>query len=87
LQGEVFFYYGLVNFYQNHRRYVRSRDDQQLLGKSGRASSDCQPFQRASNGSDVDVCPCGAIANSRFNGQWRTANDARVDVVCCAQTR
>lgn len=25
-------YYGLSNFYQNHRRYVKSRDDSQLNG-------------------------------------------------------
>lgn len=31
-QGNVFMYYGLSNFYQNHRRYVKSRDDSQLNG-------------------------------------------------------
>lgn len=30
--GDVFFYYGLKNYYQNHRRYVKSRNDKQLLG-------------------------------------------------------
>ena len=30
--GKVFIYYGLTNFYQNHRRYVKSRSDAQLLG-------------------------------------------------------
>ena len=25
-------YYGFSNFYQNHRRYVKSRDDSQLNG-------------------------------------------------------
>jgi hypothetical protein len=37
----VYIYYGLTNFYQNHRRYVKSRDDNQLLGQSvtaGRAN-------------------------------------------------
>lgn len=28
----MFMYYGLSNFYQNHRRYVKSRDDSQLNG-------------------------------------------------------
>src|SRR5690606_3522414 len=28
---DVFIYYGLTNFYQNHRRYVKSRSDYQLL--------------------------------------------------------
>jgi hypothetical protein len=63
--GDVYFYYGLVNYYQNHRRYVRSRDDNQLVGKTGAVSSDCQPFQQ--NATNVDYAPCGAIANSKFN--------------------
>jgi len=65
--GEVYFYYGLINYYQNHRRYVKSRDDNQLLGKTGRVSTDCQPYQKLSNGTDLDYTPCGAIANSKFN--------------------
>ncbi|CAF1579096.1 unnamed protein product [Adineta ricciae] len=64
-EGDVYFYYGLVNYYQNHRRYVRSRDDNQLLGKKDAVSSDCQPFQKSVNG--TDITPCGAIANSKFN--------------------
>ncbi|NXW06459.1 CC50A protein, partial [Fregetta grallaria] len=31
-ESNVFMYYGLSNFYQNHRRYVKSRDDSQLNG-------------------------------------------------------
>ncbi|CAF1687516.1 unnamed protein product, partial [Adineta ricciae] len=62
---KVYFYYGLVNYYQNHRRYVKSRDDNQLLGKTDAVSKDCQPFQKSVNGSDYT--PCGAIANSKFN--------------------
>lgn len=27
-------YYGLQNFYQNHRRYMISRSDAQLLGRN-----------------------------------------------------
>lgn len=34
MQSNVFMYYGLSNFYQNHRRYVKSRDDRQLNGDS-----------------------------------------------------
>ncbi|CAM4825655.1 unnamed protein product [Rotaria magnacalcarata] len=66
-EGDVYFYYGLTNYYQNHRRYVRSRDDNQLLGNKDAVSSDCQPFQKTTNGSNLDLTPCGAIANSRFN--------------------
>jgi hypothetical protein len=69
-QGQVYFYYSLINYYQNHRRYVKSRDDNQLLGKTTRVSTDCQPFQKLSNGTDLDYTPCGAIANSKFNGSF-----------------
>jgi hypothetical protein len=31
-QGNVYFYYGLDNYFQNHRRYVKSRSDKQLIG-------------------------------------------------------
>lgn len=64
--GDVFMYYGLTNFYQNHRRYVKSRDDNQLLGEFvSPVSSDCQPFDTGINGKAI--VPCGAIANSLFN--------------------
>lgn len=33
-QSNVYVYYGLSNFYQNHRRYVKSRDDSQLNGNT-----------------------------------------------------
>ena len=33
MKGPVYFYYKLENFYQNHRRYVKSRNDDQLAGK------------------------------------------------------
>ena len=66
--GKVYMYYGLTNYYQNHRRYVKSRDDDQLLGKlSTKLSSDCKPFDVDGNG--VPIAPCGAIANSLFSGK------------------
>lgn len=66
VQGTIYMYYGLKNFYQNHRRYVKSRDDFQLLGQlSESPSTDCDPF-RTINGKPV--APCGAIANSLFSG-------------------
>lgn len=68
-KGDVYFYYGLSNYYQNHRRYVKSRDDNQLLGHlSLTPSSDCDPFAYAEkDGRLMPVAPCGAIANSMFN--------------------
>jgi hypothetical protein len=62
-------YYGLTNYYQNHRRYVKSRDDNQLLGEfSSEPTSDCAPFDFADTPEGrKPIVPCGAIANSLFN--------------------
>jgi len=65
---DVYMYYGLTNFYQNHRRYVKSRDDTQLLGDlSNSPSRNCEPFDKVSEDGPAYV-PCGAIANSLFSG-------------------
>lgn len=62
---KVYMYYGLTNYYQNHRRYVKSRDDDQLIGRLSKdVSSDCTPFDYNDN---KPIAPCGAIANSLFN--------------------
>jgi len=67
--GDVYFYYGLTNFYQNHRRYVRSRDDSQLHGTlSQTVNSNCAPYDK--DGSGQAYAPCGAVANSMFNDKF-----------------
>ena len=72
----VFFYYRLTNFYQNHRRYVKSLDPDQLDGKKREPSdltSSCAPLATPSPGTPSDqgankqYWPCGLIANSQFN--------------------
>ncbi|XP_037541958.1 cell cycle control protein 50A [Nematolebias whitei] len=66
-ESNVFMYYGLSNFYQNHRRYVKSRDDSQLNGNEEslrKPSKECEPYARHNNRA---IAPCGAIANSMFN--------------------
>uniref|UniRef100_A0A6G1S8E4 Cell cycle control protein 50A n=1 Tax=Aceria tosichella TaxID=561515 RepID=A0A6G1S8E4_9ACAR len=72
---DLYVYYGLSNFYQNHRRYVKSRDDFQLLGNPRSVSSDCYPFDYAKDPSDNNtlkpIAPCGAIANSMFNDTFK----------------
>lgn len=71
IDRDVFFYYALTNFYQNHRRYVRSRNDWQLLGYTNMDTlPSCSPFDKAfdeASGKQMLVAPCGAIANSIFN--------------------
>jgi len=64
--GSVFLYYGLENLFQNHRLYVKSRDDKQLAGNVAKDPDDnCKPFDVDENG--VKIVPCGAIANNMFN--------------------
>lgn len=45
MESPVFVYYGLTNFYQNHRKYLISRDYEQLNGAIKAASSlgECEP--------------------------------------------
>lgn len=67
-ESNVFMYYGLSNFYQNHRRYVKSRDDSQLNGDTfslTHPSKECEPYRTGSD--NKPIAPCGAIANSMFN--------------------
>lgn len=65
----VYLYYRLTNFYQNHRRYVKSLDTDQLKGKALSndtiGTSSCNPLKLDHNGKAY--YPCGLIANSIFN--------------------
>lgn len=74
--GKVYMYYGLTNYYQNHRRYVKSRDDDQLLGRlSMTPSSDCAPFAYVDDDPNRPVAPCGAIANSLFSDTFELSSE------------
>jgi hypothetical protein len=74
LKPPVLFYYRLTNFYQNHRRYVKSFDADQLKGVARSAdqigSSDCDPI-RIDNATKLPIYPCGLIANSIFNDTFQ----------------
>lgn len=69
LDASVFLYYKLTNFYQNHRRYVKSLNSDQLKGKfvsnKDLDNSDCKPLGTRDGKA---IYPCGLIANSLFNG-------------------
>eukprot|EP00164_Ancoracysta_twista_P001928 GFYU01002533.1.p2 GENE.GFYU01002533.1~~GFYU01002533.1.p2 ORF type:complete len:406 (-),score=156.31 GFYU01002533.1:432-1649(-) len=72
MKGPVYIYYQLTNFYQNHRRYVKSRSDRQLRGEDGLTPTsglaDCEPkVTTTANGADYNIYPCGLIADSMFN--------------------
>ena len=70
----VLFYYRLTNFYQNHRRYVKSLDTDQLKGdavpKSTISSGSCDPLRV--DGQGRPYYPCGLIANSLFNDTFES---------------
>ncbi|KAH9404397.1 Cell cycle control protein 50A [Tyrophagus putrescentiae] len=71
-RANVYVYYALSNYYQNHLHYVRSKDMEQFTGVSS-ADKDCEPFRTApvvnSKGKVTHrpIVPCGTIANSLFN--------------------
>lgn len=68
---DVYIYYSLSNYFQNHRRYVKSRDDSQMYGSKS-VSQDCEPYAyKTVNGHRMPIAPCGAIANSLFNDTFR----------------
>jgi hypothetical protein len=71
----VYMYYRLENFYQNHRRYVKSRSDDQLKGLSVSTYSDltdCDPYISVGSSHDSNLFynPCGLIARSLFNDSF-----------------
>lgn len=45
IEAPIYVYYQLDNFYQNHRRYVKSRSFDQLKGADTYADSDCDPIK------------------------------------------
>lgn len=69
LKPPVLLYYRLTNFYQNHRRYVKSLDTAQLKGDAVKASTikdgSCDPLRLDAAG--LPYYPCGLVANSLFN--------------------
>ncbi|KAI1732857.1 LEM3 (ligand-effect modulator 3) family / CDC50 family domain-containing protein [Ditylenchus destructor] len=51
-KDDVYFYYGLENYFQNHRRYMKSRNDKQLLGRDLTSVSECEPYAYSSKDCD-----------------------------------
>jgi len=81
MPAPVFVYYELDNFFQNHRRYVKSRSDTQLAGTFAASASDpnvadCAPLvtTTAADGTTKLLHPCGLIAMSFFNDTFALAS-------------
>ncbi|KMZ75068.1 Cell cycle control protein [Zostera marina] len=65
----IYIYYELDNFYQNHRRYVKSRNDGQLRdADKEHDTEECKPENNDINGQPI--VPCGLIAWSLFNDTY-----------------
>ncbi|RWR84606.1 ALA-interacting subunit 1-like protein [Cinnamomum micranthum f. kanehirae] len=85
MNSPVYIYYQLDNFYQNHRRYVKSRSDTQLRSrKSENDTSACDPEGTTSNGSPI--VPCGLIAWSLFNDTYTFSLSQQEDLIVWMRT-
>ncbi|KAG5006527.1 hypothetical protein JHK85_025069 [Glycine max] len=68
MKAPIYIYYQLDNYYQNHRRYVKSRSDLQLLhGLGYNDTSSCKPLESSHN---LPIVPCGLMAWSLFNDTY-----------------
>ncbi|KAH7856826.1 hypothetical protein Vadar_005923 [Vaccinium darrowii] len=79
MKHPIYIYYQLDNFYQNHRRFVQSRSDNQLRSKENEDKvTGC--LLEASN-SDGPIVPCGLIAWSLFNDTYAfSSNNVTIQV-------
>ncbi|TKY62883.1 ALA-interacting subunit 3 [Spatholobus suberectus] len=77
MKAPVYVYYQLDNFYQNHRRYVKSRGDKQLRSKAAENDvSSCSPEDYTPNDlGHQPIVPCGLIAWSLFNDTYRLSSN------------
>lgn len=82
MKAPVYVYYELTKYYQNHRRYVSSRNNKQLLGEVITDESllqDCQP--QITSGDGRILQPCGLIANSFFNDTFVLTSPASIQML------
>ena len=86
MPGPVYVYYQLDNFYQNHRRYVKSRSFDQLNGNNLPVEklNDCDPIKLNKDiganlkavdkvtvlNPDAPAIPCGLVAKSVFTDRY-----------------
>lgn len=81
MEAPVLVYYRLVDFYQNHRAFIKSRSFQQLAGDPDADVTNCSPVDEIEDidphlpmldGSTVNrdtrLNPCGLAAKAIFNG-------------------
>ena len=88
VDGPLYVYYGLTNFYQNHRLYVKSQSVKQLLNEEFSmkdVETQCAPM--VYNNESKLFYPCGLIANSFFNDKiWFDYTNSGVNVKAMDET-
>mmetsp|Transcript_26000 Transcript_26000/g.56741 ORF Transcript_26000/g.56741 Transcript_26000/m.56741 type:complete len:427 (+) Transcript_26000:109-1389(+) len=73
MMAPIWIYYQLDGFHQNHRRYVKSRDDKQMREvtapktQAGDLSFSCHPWVTTDGRVNY---PCGLVARSVFNDSY-----------------
>ncbi|KAI7742932.1 hypothetical protein M8C21_010403 [Ambrosia artemisiifolia] len=78
MKKPIYVYYQLDNFYQNHRRYVKSRSDPQLRSRNKENDvSSCKP-EDSVNG--TAIVPCGLVAWSMFNDTFSFSRNGNVQL-------
>ncbi|KAF5827486.1 CDC50/LEM3 family [Dunaliella salina] len=71
MDGPIYVYYELEGFYQNHRRYVRSRSNVQLAKAEGDPEIYlCEPLDYYAGDPSRLIDPCGLIAWTYFNDSY-----------------
>ena len=96
MKGDIMVYYEIHKFYQNHRRYVKSKNDDQLKGievKEETLKEDCK--NALTNGemgkednwqgehilvSTAIAVPCGLIAKSFFNDRFNIVSSDNINI-------
>ena len=71
IKGKVYLKYKLTNYYQNHRRFMESKNRDQLAGKyvDYDGMSSCEPIISVDDSKEPAdwIIPCGVSATSVFN--------------------
>ncbi|XP_051133807.1 ALA-interacting subunit 1-like isoform X2 [Andrographis paniculata] len=76
MKQPIYVYYQLDNFHQNHRRYMKSRSDKQLMSRASEGDTQkCWPEDVTKDG--MPILPCGLIAWSVFNDTYRFSRNKK----------
>ena len=97
MSKDVFVYYRMKHFFQNHRRYIKSKSNKQLKGNwltEEDIKNDCDPIKLNKdlyegivglNGTELDpeevAHPCGLIAKSFFNDSYKIKKQGTDEVI------